>query len=98
MRVKPLTRHALLRILGWALVLLVLLMLPWGWINTTAAWVVIVLWQAKDVLLYPLYLQALVAESFVSDSLSEPVEDPCKSCEVMGYCGGKRGIFVRTAE
>jgi len=67
MQLKPLTRYALLQALSWALVLLaVLLLLRWGWINTTAAGVVIVLWLAKDVLLYPLYLPALAAESAVS--------------------------------
>lgn len=61
---KPPIRFALLQIFGWASVLLVLLLLlQWGWINTTAAGVVIVLWLAKDVLLYPLYLRALAAES-----------------------------------
>lgn len=71
---KPLTRYALLQILGWALVLLVvLLLLRWGWVNTTAAGVVIVLWLAKDVLLYPLYLPALAAESAVSPGVEAMV-------------------------
>ena len=48
MQVKPPICYALLQILGWASVLLVLLLLlQWGWINTTAAGVVIVLWLAK---------------------------------------------------
>lgn len=64
---KPLTRYALLQILSWGLVLLVvLLLLRWGWINTTAAGVVIALWLAKEILLYPLYLPALTTESAVS--------------------------------
>lgn len=71
---KPFTRYALLQILGWALVLLVvLLLLRWDWINTTAAVVVIVLWLAKDVLLYPLYLPALAAESAVSPGVEAMV-------------------------
>ena len=74
MQVKPLTRYALLQILGWALVLLVvLLLLRWGWIDTTAAGVVILLWLAKDVLLYPLYLPALAAESAVSPGVEAMV-------------------------
>ena len=74
MQVKPLTRYALLQILSWALVLLVvLLLLRWGWINTTAAVVVIVLWLVKDVLLYPLYLPALAAESAVSPGVEAMV-------------------------
>lgn len=74
MQVKPLTRYALLQILSWALVLLVvLLLLRWGWINTTAAAVVIVLWLVKDVLLYPLYLPALAAESAVSPGVEAMV-------------------------
>jgi membrane-bound ClpP family serine protease len=74
MQVKPLTRYALLQALSWALVLLaVLLLLRWGWINTTAAGVVIVLWLAKDVLLYPLYLPALAAESAVSPGVEAMV-------------------------
>jgi membrane-bound ClpP family serine protease len=68
MQVKPLTRYIVLQALSWALVMLavLLLLLRWGWITTTAAGVVIVLWLAKDVLLYPLYLPALAAESAVS--------------------------------
>ena len=74
MQVKPFTRYALLQILSWAVVLLVvLLLLRWGWINTTAAGVVIVLWLAKDVLLYPLYLPALAAESAVSPGVEAMV-------------------------
>ena len=74
MQVKPLKRYALLQILSWALVLLVvLLLLRWGWINTTAAVVVIVLWLVKDVLLYPLYLPALAAESAVSPGVEAMV-------------------------
>ncbi len=74
MQVKPLTRYALLRILSWALVVLVvLLLLRWGWINATAAGVVIVLWLAKDVLLYPLYLPAVAAESAVSPGVGAMV-------------------------
>ena len=71
---KPFARYALLQILSWALVLLVvLLLLRWGWINTTAAGVVIVLWLAKDVLLYPLYLPALAAESAVAPGVEAMV-------------------------
>ena len=73
MQVKPLTRYALLQILSWSVVLLVVLLLRWGWINTTAAGVVIVLWLAKDVLLYPLYLPALAAESAVSPGVEAMV-------------------------
>jgi len=73
MQVKLLTRYALLQILSWSVVLLVVLLLRWGWINTTAAGVVIVLWLAKDVLLYPLYLPALAAESAVSPGVEAMV-------------------------
>jgi membrane-bound ClpP family serine protease len=51
----------------------VLLLLRGGWINTTAAVVVIVLWLVKDVLLYPLYLPALAAESAVSPGVEAMV-------------------------
>ncbi|WP_296758189.1 NfeD family protein [Thioalkalivibrio sp.] len=71
---KPLTRYTLLQFLGWALVLLVVLvLLRWGWINTTAAWIVVVLWLAKDVLLYPLYRSALAVESAVSPGVEAMV-------------------------
>ena len=74
MQVKPLTRYVLLQIFGWASVLLVvLLLLRWGWINTTAAVVVVVLWLVKDVLLYPLYLPALTVESAVSPGVEAMV-------------------------
>nr|WP_296751377.1 NfeD family protein [Thioalkalivibrio sp.] len=71
---KPFTRYALLQIFGWAMVLLVVLvLLRWGWINTTAAGVVIVLWLAKDVLLYPLYRPALAVESAVAPGVEAMV-------------------------
>lgn len=61
---KPLTRYVLLQIPGWALAVpAVLLVLSWGWINATAAGLVIMLWLAKDILLYPLYRSALRVDS-----------------------------------
>lgn len=66
-QVKPFTFYALLQIPTLALALLVvMLLLRWDWIGTTAAWVVIVLWLAKDVLLYPFYRHALAPESAAS--------------------------------
>ncbi|TVP90513.1 MAG: hypothetical protein EA347_02995 [Thioalkalivibrio sp.] len=66
-QVKPLAFYALLQIPGLALVLLVVLaLLRWGWIDTTAAAVVMVLWLAKDAVLYPFYRHALAPESAVS--------------------------------
>lgn len=60
MPVKALTQYALLQALGWAVVLLVVaVLLRWGWVNTTAAGIFLVLWLLKDVLLFPLYRAAL---------------------------------------
>ncbi len=74
MRVKPLMFYALLQIPGWALALLVvLLLLHWGWIGTTVAGVVLVLWLAKDILLYPLYRPGLATESAVSPGVGAMV-------------------------
>lgn len=64
---KPLMFYALLQIPGWALALLVVLvLLRWGWIGTTTAGVVLGLWLAKDILLYPLYRPGLAVGSAAS--------------------------------
>ncbi len=60
---QPATKYLLLQVPGWILVALVVaILLHWQWIGARAAALVVVLWLAKDLVLYPLYRPALTSQ------------------------------------